>query len=137
MPGFGLMALVGTDHRIAEQRAVKEGCSVRGSLLVNKVEGNFHIAVGRSHKAQGHMLIFTVVFLKSNSRSSCPQFSSKCSLVLNFISCDLDRCQVTLLLSTHRTLSITSISAPVIQVKIQTLFLRGHELLLHLMRVGM
>lgn len=58
MAGFGLLALVGADHRIAEQRAAREGCSVRGSLLVNKVEGNFHIAVGRSHKANGTMRIF-------------------------------------------------------------------------------
>ncbi|SPQ96014.1 Endoplasmic reticulum vesicle transporter C-terminal domain-containing protein [Plasmodiophora brassicae] len=54
MPGIGLMSLVGTDHRIAEQRAGHEGCIVRGTLIVNKVEGNFHVAVGRSHKSQGH-----------------------------------------------------------------------------------
>lgn len=47
------MSLVGTDHRIAEQRAGHEGCIVRGTLIVNKVEGNFHVAVGRSHKSQG------------------------------------------------------------------------------------
>lgn len=49
MPGVGIMSLVGTDHRVATQRANEEGCSMRGSLLVNKVEGNFHIAVGILH----------------------------------------------------------------------------------------
>lgn len=40
----------------AEQLQIDHGCRVQGSLFVNKVSGNFHVALGHGRAAGGHLV---------------------------------------------------------------------------------